>query len=339
MYSDAPDISKANSALRNYLGLPPRRGTPPATGRGDIRIGPSRNDILERAVDTLRESPLMRGVIGDLEASGGLRIVMDDTLSNEAQWRSSDRTIRLNPDQIEQARMPVAGIIAFEMSNAYHDETFRGLVDAVGSGDVRTPEDYARKAEQIEYHTAMLRARVVLDMLRKDEWHQSVDPTLRHFLEEGEIIETISGKTVYKLEGDGLWLTFEGYLETQMEVGHTQGYYPRFEKLDKPPEVTRELMIAEAKKKYEERKAIREQQKNLVEASKAVERPSVDATFESGYQSVPNEGLAQFLVPAELKHLQSATDVEVVVRGPKGVWYKRIGGTATKTTFAAYSGH
>ena len=322
MYSDAPDISKANSALREYLGLPPRRGTPPVPTPGEIRIGPSRNDILERAVTTLRESPLMRRVIGDLEASGGLQIVMDDTLTNPALWQSSDRTIRLNPNRIKRARMPVAGIIAFEMSNAFHDETFRGLVDAVGSGDVRTPEEYGYKAEQIEYHTAMLRARAVLDMLRKDEWHQSVDPTLRHFLEEGEIIETNSGETVYKLVGDGLWLTFEGYLKTQMEVGHTQGYYPRFEQLDKPPEVERELMIADAKRKYEERKADREQNKKLVEASKTVERPPVDAPFEGAYKSVPTNELAQFLDPAELKHLQSATGVEVVVRGPKGIWYK-----------------
>ncbi|MEX0369030.1 MAG: hypothetical protein AB3N09_00255 [Tateyamaria sp.] len=352
MYVDTPEppIKKDNRSLRAFLGLPARSAVderPVIQGRTfiqDIHGG-----ALQTAFDTVMKSTDFQEISKQLDVIGGLTIEHDGSLPNRAHWNSPNRTIRINLDRMNTADPEeIAGVLAFELSNAYHDEAFRALMEEVRVGSILSTEEYVKKSEAIEYQSAKLRADAQIKMLKAGKWTSGFGPEVRHFLEEGELLEDNMGRVVEGLVGDGTWLTLEGYLEYQDLSGHSEAPRKLFEKLDRTKEAAQALKIAQAKERLAKRRAQKEEQERLekevkknrvetVEKSAAVtDRPATTAAFDGGYKGVNISDLLDFFGSAELGILNAHTSGEVVVRGLDGVWYKRIKIGEKRHMFAAY---
>ena len=190
-------------------------------------------------------------------AQGGATIRFDPTISGRAHWHQPSRTINLNPNPEERARMPVAGMLAFELGNAAQSAQFQEILDEVRVGTINDGQEYARRCEMMEYRTAQLRAKASRTMIRQGGWNTYVDPMLRHFLEEGEVIQPRNGPAIV---GTGLWLTFEGYFASQQQSGHAGRLVQRFDEIE--PRIaylaSPEGKVAEARRRYHQRQRERQ---------------------------------------------------------------------------------
>jgi hypothetical protein len=190
-----------------------------------------------------------------IQTQGPVQVQIDNVQRPGAAWNSGSRTITINPDRLTELGHTVLGALAFELMNAHHDGEFRAMLKEVEQGRIRNPDEYARKAEQIEYNSASLRAAASLKMIKSGQWKTADDPQLRHFMKQS--------KELGDLTGTGLWMTFDGYLDTQMENGHYDGHKDRFAALA-PRDVKEELERARLKEAATQRYLQRKQQKNTI---------------------------------------------------------------------------
>jgi hypothetical protein len=208
---------------------------------------------LNGAFQVIIACPAYRRVLAEIVTQGGVQIRLDDAQQPAGAWNSRFRTITVNPGRMKEQGHTMVGVLAFELMNARQDGDFQALLKEVREGRIRDPDDYARRAEQIEYNSAALRASASLKMIQDNKWTTADDPQLRHFLKKG--------KKLKDLVGTGLWVSFEGYLETQQANSHYDGQKERFAILA-PADVKEELekvrKIEEERKKFEQRKRQRE---------------------------------------------------------------------------------
>ncbi len=272
----------------------------------NIKVAITDNDILLRALQTVMESPDYLAIARIISDGGGANVVYDDSIRGQAHWSSSDRTIRLNPRLIRQAKMVIAAILAFELGNASQDKEFQALLTKVATGEVADAGTYGKEAEKIEYQSAKIRACAAMKMIREGNWNKHNDPQLRHFIPMGEYIQ--SG--LETILGDGLWLTFEGFYQTQVEVGHTAGHEARFAimvpKSKKPAAATGKpsVDVEAARERYLERKLLNQ---NIVEnkasGSTSMVAPmatSSQAEVRKKSQLIQIQDPSSFLVGSEL---------------------------------------
>src|SRR6478735_1809516 len=160
----ATDWSSALAPAPARFGSGPRIPPFDAAAHG-LRIGESPNQLLPRALETVMQSTDYRAAAELIGAQGGATIRFDPTISGRAHWHQPSRTINLNPDPEERARMPVAGMLAFELGNAAQSAQFQEILDEVRVGTINDGQEYARRCEMMEYRTAQLRAKASRTMI------------------------------------------------------------------------------------------------------------------------------------------------------------------------------
>ncbi|MGW6129076.1 hypothetical protein ACWFNE_03525 [Cellulomonas sp. NPDC055163] len=218
-----------------------------------MTIPDSRRDLLRRALDVVMQSPVYLELAARIRDGGGCTVELDPGMPTAAHWHAPTRTIHINPSRVDQAKMVLAGVLAFELAHFDQVATFAELQGDVRSGKVDTAAEYGRRAEALEYRSASLRAKASAAMMTSGAWNKHVDPTFRHFLPKGqEVDHGLAGR----FTGTGLWLTFEGFYQTQVVAGHTQLLMDRFPNLPARRDylASPEGMLAEATKRYRERK-------------------------------------------------------------------------------------
>lgn len=235
------------------------------------------------------QSPDYRDAAQLINSQGGATIRFDPSISGRAHWHQPSRTINLNPDPQERARIPLAGMLAFELGNASQSAQFQMILDEVRAGTINDGQEYARRCEMMEYGSARMRATASRTMIEQGGWTTHLDPMLRHFLQEGEVIHPRTGSAIV---GTGLWLTFEGYFAAQQQSGHSGRLVQRFDEIE--PRIaylsTREGKVAEATKRFHQR----QQARQATPAPAATRRPPVTVT-----------NPAAFLQPEDVSAVQS----------------------------------
>jgi hypothetical protein len=300
---------------------------PPSRVSGDfdpsayrISVDSGRGGILIRALTTVMKSPTFLEAAERIRDEGGATIKWDGTMEHKAHWDLRSRTIFLNPAMIEKERMVIAGILAFELGNASQAREFEDLLESVKTGRVTDAQEYAERAERIEYRSAQLRARDSAELMRRGTWTGHVDTTLRHFIPEGQALQPAFGNLI---QGTGLWASFEGYQQTQMVTGHTQGLVERFARLPGRAEYlqSREGRIAEAKRRFQQRQEAKVTAAAHQGLAPAVGSPPVaSSSGSSGTRSTRDP--ESFVHPDDRPQLRGDDAQRHVYRGVDGHSYK-----------------
>jgi hypothetical protein len=281
-------------------------------------------DLLRRALDVVMESPIYLQLAAKIRDEGGCRVELDADMATAANWNLTTRTIRINPTKVEQAKMVVAGVLAFELAHSDQAATFTALQDEVRSGKVDTAAEYAERAEAIEYKSAALRARASAEMMKSGAWNMHVDPQFRHFLPKGQELDYGPAR---RFTGTGLWLTFEGYYQTQQLVGHTKILMDKFPDLP----ARHDYLASEPGKRAEALKRYRERQRQR-DAERESGPPAAAETGTGDVESRPTRPPAAkavqttdpstLLDPGELQRFWSRGPGDTEFRGQDGRRYR-----------------
>lgn len=232
---------------------------------------------LKGAFQAIIDSSDYRRVLAEIGLQGEVQIVLDDRHKYAGSWNTALRTITINPNKMKDLGHTMVGTLAFELMNARQDPEFQALVAKAKGGQITDPDEYARAAEAIEYRSASMRANASFKMIKSGKWTRADDRQLRHFLENGQEFAGI--------EGTGMWLTFEGYLDTQKLAKHYDGQKSRFEKM--VPEQVRKAIqearkIEEARQRDLQRQSEQERQKTR-DRTISVKNPH-DVLSEAAYE-------------------------------------------------------
>lgn len=289
----------------------------------NMTVQASARDLLRRALDVVMESPIYLELAAKIRDEGGCKVELDPGMPTVANWHLSTRTIRINPTRVEQAKMVVAGVLAFELAHADQADTFKALQDDVRTGKVDTAVDYAERAEAIEYRSAVLRARASAEMMKSGAWNRYVDPQFRHFLPAGQELDYGPAR---RFIGTGLWLTFEGYYQTQQVAGHTKILMDKFADLP----ARQEYLESDVGKRAEALKRYRERQRQ-----RAAERDPGPAPAETGTRDddsrparppaakpVQTTDPSSLLDPGELQRFWGRRPDDTRFRGQDGRQYR-----------------
>lgn len=291
-----------------------------------MTIQDSGHDLLRRALDVVMESPIYLELAAKIRDEGGCKVELDPGMATAANWHLSTRTIRINPTKVEQAKMVIAGVLAFELAHADQAATFAALQDDVRTGKVDTAAEYGEQAEMIEYRSASLRAKASAEMMKSGAWNKHVDPQFRHFLPKGQEIDY--GPT-RRFTGTGLWLTFEGYYRTQQRVGHTKILMDKFPDLP----ARHDYLASAAGKRAEALKRYRERQQQRGTGRE----PGPPAAAETGTRDIEGRPArpptakpvqttdpSTLLDPGELQRFWSRKPGDNQFRGQDGRQYRLI---------------
>ncbi|WP_410594803.1 hypothetical protein [Amycolatopsis sp. lyj-23] len=289
-----------------------------------MTVQDSQRNLLRRALDVVMESPIYLRLAAKIRDEGGCRVELDPHMATAANWHLPTRTIRINPTKVEQAKMVIAGVLAFELAHADKAATFAALQDDVRTGKVDTAAEYGKRAETIEYASASLRATASAEMMKSGAWNQHVDPQFRHFLPEGQELDYGPGR---RFIGTGLWLTFEGFYRTQQDVGHTKILMDKFPDLP----ARHDYLGSEAGKRAEALKRYRERQQQR----DAEREPGPPAAAETGTRGVEGRSArtpaakpvqttdpSTLLDPGELQRFWSRKPEDKQFRGQDGRQYR-----------------
>lgn len=147
-----------------------------------------------------------------VELRGGYRIE-DKNGVKGGQWNGGERAIQLNPQLVGAHR---ASIIAFELTNAYHQPLFTENDLAAISGEIETKMEFGLLQEVIEYDSVRLHRDVLIEI----EMQLGKIPPAFFYCSLEPKPDSVAS---YKLPMISI------HLKRMKALGHTASYYQWFE--------------------------------------------------------------------------------------------------------------